>query len=162
MLVAVKTLQEMSTSQAEMDFLMEALIMSKFKHPNIIHFIGVCFDKHPRYIVLELLTGGDLKNFLGESRPKPEEPSPLTRKDLVMIAIDVAKGCKYLEEHIFIHGDIAARNCLLTTRGPGRCDKIADFEMSRDVYRCDYYRKEKETNSWQLMHFRKWSRMTRI
>jgi hypothetical protein len=34
---------------AEMDFLMEALIMSKFNHTNIVHFIGVCFDKHPRY-----------------------------------------------------------------------------------------------------------------
>ncbi|KAG5862760.1 hypothetical protein JTB14_033850 [Gonioctena quinquepunctata] len=91
MLVAVRTLQEMSTSQAEMDFLMEALIMSKFKHPNIIHFIGVCFDKHPRYIVLELLTGGHLKNFSRESRPKPEKPSPLTRKGLEMIAIDERK-----------------------------------------------------------------------
>ncbi|KAG5882653.1 hypothetical protein JTB14_018342 [Gonioctena quinquepunctata] len=142
MLVAVNTLQEMSISQAEMDFLMEALIMSKLKHPNIVHFIGVCFDKHPRYIVLELLTGGDLKNFLRESRPKPEKPSLLTRKDLVMIAIDVAEGCKYLEEHRFIHRDIAARNSLLTTKGPGRCAKISDFGMSRDVYRCDYYRKD--------------------
>lgn len=69
--VAVKTLPEMSTNQAEMDFLMEALIMSKFHHANIVHFIGVCFDKHPRFIVLELLAGGDLKNFLRESRPKP-------------------------------------------------------------------------------------------
>lgn len=69
--VAVKTLPELSTSQAETDFLMEALIMSKFNHPNIVHFIGVCFDRHPRLIVLELLAGGDLKNFLRESRPKP-------------------------------------------------------------------------------------------
>ena len=35
---------------AEMDFLMEALIMSKFNHTNIVHFIGVCFEKHPRYV----------------------------------------------------------------------------------------------------------------
>jgi len=69
--VAVKTLQEMTVKQAEDDFLTEALIMSKFNHPNIVHFIGVCFDKHPKFIVLELLTGGDLKNFLRESRPKP-------------------------------------------------------------------------------------------
>ena len=54
-----------------MDFLMEALIMSKFNHANIVHFIGVCFDKHPRFIVLELLAGGDLKTFLRDSRPKP-------------------------------------------------------------------------------------------
>lgn len=153
--VAVKTLPEMSTNQAEMDFLMEALIMSKFNHPNIVHFIGVCFDKHPRFIVLELLAGGDLKNFLRESRPKPvsvqvsgaplcvmtlvfcpqERGSSLTMKDLVFISIDVAKGCKYMEDNRFIHRDIAARNCLLTTKGPGRVVKIADFGMSRDIYR---------------------------
>jgi anaplastic lymphoma kinase len=69
--VAVKTLPELSSNQAEMDFLMEALIMSKFNHGNIVHFIGVCFDKHPKFIVLELLAGGDLKTFLRESRPKP-------------------------------------------------------------------------------------------
>lgn len=45
--------------------------MSQFSHPNIVHFIGVCIDKNPRYIVLELLPGGDLKKFLRESRPKP-------------------------------------------------------------------------------------------
>lgn len=44
--------------------------MSKFNHANIVHFIGVSFDKHPRYIVLELLAGGDLKNFLREERPR--------------------------------------------------------------------------------------------
>ncbi|XP_046995881.1 leukocyte tyrosine kinase receptor isoform X3 [Schistocerca americana] len=132
--VAVKTLPELSTSQAETDFLMEALIMSKFNHPNIVHFIGVCFDKHPRFIVLELLAGGDLKTFLRESRPKPERPSPLTMKDLLSCAIDVAKGCKYMEDLRFIHRDIAARNCLLTTKGPGRVVKIADFGMARDIY----------------------------
>lgn len=56
-------------------------------------------------------------------------------KDLLMCAIDVAKGCAYLEEHRFIHRDIAARNCLLTTKGPGRTVKIADFGMARDIYR---------------------------
>ena len=38
---------------AEMDFLMEALIMSKFNHSNIVQFIGVCFDKHPRCVFSE-------------------------------------------------------------------------------------------------------------
>nr|XP_053654657.1 ALK tyrosine kinase receptor-like [Cherax quadricarinatus] len=139
--VAVKTLPEMSSNQAEMDFLMEALIMSKFAHPNIVHFIGVCFNKLPRFIVLELLSGGDLKSFLREARPKPDRPSALTMRDLLTCAMDVAKGCEYLEEKHFIHRDIAARNCLLTTKGPGRVVKIADFGMARDIYRNDYYRK---------------------
>ncbi|XP_014291871.2 ALK tyrosine kinase receptor, partial [Halyomorpha halys] len=139
--VAVKTLPELSSAQAENDFLMEALIMSKLNHPNIVHFIGVCFDKHPRFIVIELLAGGDLKTFLRESRPKPDWASPLTMKDLLICIVDAAKGCKYMEENGFIHRDIAARNCLLTTKGPGRTVKIADFGMARDICRTDYYRK---------------------
>ncbi|XP_024082782.1 leukocyte tyrosine kinase receptor isoform X3 [Cimex lectularius] len=139
--VAVKTLPELSSSQAETDFLMEALIMSKFNHPNIVHFIGVCFGEHPRFIVIELLAGGDLKTFLREARPKPDRAAPLTMKDLLNCIIDVAKGCKYMEENRFIHRDIAARNCLLTSKGPGRVVKIADFGMARDIYRADYYRK---------------------
>ncbi|KAL6421509.1 hypothetical protein ACFW04_014280 [Cataglyphis niger] len=139
--VAVKTLPSLSTTQAEADFMMEALIMSKFNHPNIVHFIGVSFDKHPRYIVLELLAGGDLKNFLREERPRPDRPTSLTMLDLIMCGYDVANGCKYMEEARFIHRDIAARNCLLTTKAPGRTVKIADFGMARDIYRSDYYRK---------------------
>jgi anaplastic lymphoma kinase len=68
--VAIKTLPSLSTMQAEADFMMEALIMSKFTHTNIVKFIGVSFEKHPRYIILELLAGGDLKNFLREERPR--------------------------------------------------------------------------------------------
>ncbi|XP_067121297.1 tyrosine-protein kinase receptor-like isoform X2 [Centruroides vittatus] len=103
--VAVKTLPELSSSQAEMDFLMEALILSKFNHPNIVRFLGVCFEKLPRFIVLELLPGGDLKTFLRESRPKPHKPSNLTMTDLLNVAMDVAKGCQYLEENHFIHSE---------------------------------------------------------
>ncbi|KAH6925327.1 hypothetical protein HPB50_003526 [Hyalomma asiaticum] len=139
--VAVKTLPELSSPESEKDFVTEACIMSKFNHPNIVRFIGVCFEKMPRFIVLELLPGGDLKSFLRESRPKPNVPPSLTMTDLLKLAIDVAKGCQYLEDKHFIHRDIAARNCLLTTKGPGRVVKIADFGMARDIYRADYYRK---------------------
>lgn len=139
--VAVKTLPELSSPESEKDFVTEACIMSKFNHPNIVRFIGVCFEKMPRFIVLELLAGGDLKSFLRESRPKPSIPPSLTMTDLLNLAIDVAKGCQYLEDKHFIHRDIAARNCLLTTKGPGRVVKIADFGMARDIYRADYYRK---------------------
>ncbi|XP_070378441.1 leukocyte tyrosine kinase receptor-like isoform X1 [Dermacentor albipictus] len=139
--VAVKTLPELSSPESEKDFVTEACIMSKFNHPNIVRFIGVCFEKMPRFIVLELLPGGDLKSFLRESRPKPSVPPSLTMTDLLKLAIDVAKGCQYLEDKHFIHRDIAARNCLLTTKAPGRVVKIADFGMARDIYRADYYRK---------------------
>ncbi|XP_075781470.1 ALK tyrosine kinase receptor isoform X2 [Pelodiscus sinensis] len=139
--VAVKTLPEMCSEQDELDFLMEALIISKFNHQNIVRCIGVSLQALPRFILLELMAGGDLKSFLRETRPRPSQPSSLSMLDLLHVARDIACGCQYLEENHFIHRDIAARNCLLTCQGPGRVAKIGDFGMARDIYRASYYRK---------------------
>lgn len=51
------------------DFLTEAIIMSQFNHPNIVKFVGITFEKNYRFIVTELLSGGDLKEFLRKNRP---------------------------------------------------------------------------------------------
>ncbi|XP_048340132.1 leukocyte tyrosine kinase receptor isoform X2 [Sphaerodactylus townsendi] len=139
--VAIKTLPEICSEQDEMDFLMEALIISRFSHQNIVQCIGVSLQTLPRFILLELMTGGDMKSFLRQNRPRVNQPSTLTMQDLLNIARDIACGCKYLEENHFIHRDIAARNCLLTCTGPGRVAKIGDFGMARDIYRASYYRK---------------------
>ncbi|KAJ8291131.1 hypothetical protein GJAV_G00021730 [Gymnothorax javanicus] len=139
--VAIKTLPEICSEQDEMDFLMEALIMSKFSHENIVRCIGVSLQSLPRFILLELMTGGDLKSFLRLHRPRIGQNTSLSMLDLLGVSRDVALGCRYLEENHFIHRDIAARNCLLTCPGPGRVAKIGDFGMARDIYRASYYRK---------------------
>ncbi|XP_023684004.1 tyrosine-protein kinase receptor isoform X1 [Paramormyrops kingsleyae] len=141
MQVAIKTLPEVCSEQDEMDFLMEALIMSKFSHQNIVSCIGVSLQTLPRFILLELMTGGDMKSFLRQNRPKTGKVSSLSMLELLHMARDIAFGCHYLEENHFIHRDIAARNCLLTCSGPRRVAKIGDFGMARDIYRASYYRK---------------------
>ncbi|XP_023249508.1 ALK tyrosine kinase receptor-like isoform X1 [Seriola lalandi dorsalis] len=141
MQVAIKTLPEICSEQDEMDFLMEALIMSKFSHDNIVRCIGVSLNILPRFILLELMTGGDMKSFLRQNRPRAGQTSSLTMRELLRMARDIACGCRYLEENHFIHRDIAARNCLLTCPGPDRVAKIGDFGMARDIYRASYYRK---------------------
>ncbi|XP_012865448.1 PREDICTED: leukocyte tyrosine kinase receptor [Dipodomys ordii] len=139
--VAIKTLPELCSRQDELDFLMEALIISKFSHKNIVRCVGLSFRAAPRLILLELMSGGDMKSFLRQSRPHLGQPSPLNMQDLLHLAQDIAQGCHYLEENHFIHRDIAARNCLLSCAGPSRVAKIGDFGMARDIYRASYYRK---------------------
>ncbi|EDL79925.1 leukocyte tyrosine kinase (predicted), isoform CRA_a [Rattus norvegicus] len=139
--VAIKTLPELCSPQDELDFLMEALIISKFSHQNIVRCVGLSFQAAPRLILLELMSGGDMKSFLRHSRPHPGQLSPLTMQDLLQLAQDIAQGCHYLEENHFIHRDIAARNCLLSCSGDSRVAKIGDFGMARDIYQASYYRK---------------------
>ncbi|XP_063106324.1 leukocyte tyrosine kinase receptor isoform X2 [Cavia porcellus] len=134
--VAVKALRKLCSPREELDFLMEVHIISKLSHQNIVRCVGLSFQAVPRLILLELMSGGDMKTFLMESRPNLGKPSPLAMQDLLQLAQDIAQGCHYLEENHFIHRDIAARNCLLSCTGPGRVAKIGDFGMARNIYRC--------------------------
>lgn len=43
---------------------------SKFSHENIVRCIGVSLNILPRFILLELMTGGDMKSFLRRNRPR--------------------------------------------------------------------------------------------
>uniref|UniRef100_A0A673LIX2 Tyrosine-protein kinase n=1 Tax=Sinocyclocheilus rhinocerous TaxID=307959 RepID=A0A673LIX2_9TELE len=121
-LVAVKTCKEDLPQDLKIKFLSEARILKQYDHPNIVKLIGVCTQRQPIYIVMELIPGGDFLSFL---RKKKED---LKTKQLVRFALDAAAGMAYLELKNCIHRDLAARNCLV---GENNVLKISDFGMSR-------------------------------
>lgn len=51
---------------------------SKFSHQNIVRCVGVSLQAMPRFILLELMAGGDLKTFLRETRPRLVSPLQLS------------------------------------------------------------------------------------
>ncbi|XP_071767125.1 tyrosine-protein kinase Fer isoform X2 [Centroberyx gerrardi] len=120
--VAVKTCKEDLPPELKIRFLSEARILKQYDHPNIVKLIGVCTQRQPIYIVMELVPGGDFLSFL---RKRKDE---LKTKQLVRFAVDAAAGMTYLESRNCIHRDLAARNCLV---GDGSVLKISDFGMSR-------------------------------
>ncbi|KAK6322718.1 hypothetical protein J4Q44_G00075100 [Coregonus suidteri] len=120
--VAVKTCKEDLPQELKIKFLSEARILKQYDHANIVKLIGVCTQRQPIYIVMELVSGGDFLSFL---RKRKED---LKTKQLVKFALDAAAGMAYLELKNCIHRDLAARNCLV---GESNLLKISDFGMSR-------------------------------
>ncbi|XP_067429735.1 tyrosine-protein kinase Fer isoform X3 [Thunnus thynnus] len=57
--VAVKTCKEDLPPELKIRFLSEARILKQYDHPNIVKLIGVCTQRQPIYIVMELVPGGD-------------------------------------------------------------------------------------------------------
>jgi len=121
--VAVKTCKVTLPDEQKKKFLQEGRILKQYEHPNIVKFIGICVQKQPIMIVMELVSGGSLLNYLRTSSDK------LTTKALLGMCQDAASGMEYLESKNCIHRDLAARNCLVSDT---HCVKISDFGMSRE------------------------------
>jgi len=121
--VAVKTCKVTLPDEQKKKFLQEGRILKQYEHPNIVRFIGICVQKQPIMIVMELVSGGSLLNYLRTSADK------LATKALLGMCQDAASGMQYLESKNCIHRDLAARNCLV---GETNIVKISDFGMSRE------------------------------
>ena len=68
--VAVKTCKVTLPDEQKKKFLQEGRILKQYEHPNIVRFIGICVQKQPIMIVMELVPGGSLLNFLRTSGDK--------------------------------------------------------------------------------------------
>ncbi|XP_024085971.1 tyrosine-protein kinase Fer isoform X2 [Cimex lectularius] len=121
--VAVKTCRITVAEEHKRKFLQEGRILKQYDHPNIVKLIGICVQKQPIMIVMELVVGGSLLTHLRNNA------LVVNVKQLVSMCRDAAAGMRYLESKNCIHRDLAARNCLV---GENNTVKISDFGMSRE------------------------------
>ncbi|KAH8367332.1 hypothetical protein KR200_006820 [Drosophila serrata] len=121
--VAVKTCRMTLPDEQKRKFLQEGRILKQYDHPNIVKLIGICVQKQPIMIVMELVLGGSLLTYLRKNS------NGLTNRQQMGMCRDAAAGMRYLESKNCIHRDLAARNCLVDLE---HCVKISDFGMSRE------------------------------
>ncbi|XP_049304663.1 tyrosine-protein kinase Fer isoform X6 [Bactrocera dorsalis] len=121
--VAVKTCRMTLPDEQKRKFLQEGRILKQYDHPNIVKLIGICVQKQPIMIVMELVPGGSLLNYLRKNS------NSLTTRQQMGMCRDAAAGMRYLESKNCIHRDLAARNCLVDFENSV---KISDFGMSRE------------------------------
>lgn len=124
-LVAIKVLKEEFASDENFvsKFKMEAQAAARLSHPNIVNVYDVVDEGDLHYIVMELIEGITLKNYI-------EKKGFLENKEAIGIAIQVAQGIAAAHEQHIIHRDIKPQNMIISKDGTV---KVADFGIARAV-----------------------------
>ena len=92
--VAVKTCKVTLPEEQKKKFLQEGRILKQYDHPNIVKFIGICVQKQPIMIVMELVSGGSLLNYL-RNNGNALNPKSLLGKIIISSIVFTKKKNRY-------------------------------------------------------------------
>ena len=123
--VAVKVLkQEFSENENFVSkFKTEAQAAAGMMHPNIVNVYDVGAENGIYYIVMELVEGITLKEYI-------EKKARLSVKEAISIAIQVSMGIESAHNHHIIHRDIKPQNIMISKDGKV---KVTDFGIAKAV-----------------------------
>eukprot|EP00940_MAST-03C_sp_MAST-3C-sp2_P000782 g782.t1 len=106
----------------------EIINCSKLKHPHLIDIVDVFETGDSIYVLMELMHGGQLFNYVIER-------NSLTEKEASDIIKQVTEALAYMHENGVLHRDLKAENVLLTSSDASKRPfiKVVDFGMSKEV-----------------------------
>lgn len=102
-------------------FRVEAQSAARLMHPNIVNVYDVGNDEGVYYIVMELVEGITLKEYI-------QKKVRLSVNEAVSIAIQVAMGIEAAHKNHIIHRDIKPQNIVISRDGKV---KVTDFGIAR-------------------------------
>jgi serine/threonine-protein kinase len=121
--VAIKVLHDslIQDPAFQARFLQEARLAANLAHPNIVTIFDFGHDSGRYYLVMEYITGTDLKELI-------HQRVRLTVIEALDLMIQICAGVGYAHRAGLIHCDLKPQNVLVGTDGRA---KITDFGISR-------------------------------
>ena len=102
-------------------FRSEAQAAAGLTHPNIVNVFDVGDDGGVYYIVMELIEGITLTEYIAKK-------GKLSIKEATSIAIQVSMGLEAAHNHGIVHRDVKPQNIIISTDGKV---KVTDFGIAR-------------------------------
>lgn len=124
-LVAVKVMKAefREDSSFVAKFQKEAQAAAKLSHPNVVNVYDVGEDRGLQYIVMELIEGITLKNYIAKK-------GKLSVKEATSIAIQVSLGLEAAHNVGIVHRDVKPQNIMISTDGKV---KLSDFGIAKAI-----------------------------
>ena len=108
-------------------FYVEIRVLSDLKHSNVIELEDVFETADRIFIVMEVMNGGELFDYVVEKGTLSEtEASVIVRK--------ITSAIAHMHSQGIIHRDLKPENLLLTDKGPNSEVKIIDFGLAKVHY----------------------------
>ena len=120
--VAVKILRDELARDAEFRarFQTEAQAVAMLSHPNIVSVYDVSHSEDVEYIVMELIEGVTLMQYMLKK-------GPLGWKEALHFSVQISKALEHAHEKGIVHRDIKPQNVMLLRDGT---IKVADFGIA--------------------------------
>ena len=133
-LVAVKILKDdyVQDDEFRRRFRAEGEAVGMLSHPNIVSVYDVSSSNHADFIVMELIDGITLKQYM-------EKRGYLNWKETLHFAIQIAKALEHAHSRGLVHRDIKPHNVMVLKNGSV---KVADFGIARVMSKSNTLTKE--------------------
>lgn len=119
--VAIKTLTRETFDQVGLKWPGKELeLMSHLRHPHIVQLYDCIQAADRMYLVLELVSNGELLSYCYDHGTLPEDQARSFMRDII-------SGVDYLHRKGIVHRDLKLENCLLTEQ---KRVKLIDFGLA--------------------------------
>ena len=123
--VAVKILRPEFTKDAQFvdSFRKESQAAAGLQHPNIVSVYDVGHEGNIYFIVMELIDGMPLSEYIAQK-------APMDYREVVRITKQVAQALSIAQKNNIIHRDIKPHNIMMTKSGIA---KLGDFGIAKAI-----------------------------
>ncbi|CAL4115094.1 unnamed protein product, partial [Meganyctiphanes norvegica] len=121
---AIKIIDKKALKGKEDSLENEIKVLRRLSHPNIVQLLETFEDKHKVYLVMELVTGGELFDRIVDK-------GSYTEKDAADLLRQVIEAIDYMHTMGVVHRDLKPENLLYYSQDEDSKIMISDFGLSK-------------------------------